>query len=442
MLAQPQRSSAFFLVLGAALAVPAFSQAPGKPAGAPKPQSSQQKPPPSPPAPQSKHYPILLIATGTEPLWSLRIGMKGAERLERAGYPPIPLEPGEIDQEGTAEAWLYHAKDSATTADVTVRVSREACSDNMSDTKYPFRVAVTHAQIGELKGCAKIAPEQFPEFKQKNLDDDDLEKKKVAPPPITSFKPPTEVAYLDSAGKVMLARGEAAKLVAPKGSQPSLSHDGKRLLYTREDSANDLTIVLYDASTAKSSDLIRSAQSAFWSPDDSQIAFLKSSGSSFQVWTAPSNAPDKAAQLASTPVLALCGWQDIHTVLASDAAKLYFLKTESPPSSMDLRDIYGSTYQIATTDMLRASPKNSDLIAVAASGGSVSNVFLYEIKSKRRVALTAPNLNATSPEWSRDGIQIFFTARDAARNSSVYRIFWDGSGLKRIRPGSNLVIGQ
>jgi uncharacterized membrane protein len=443
MLAQPQSSIVFLAVaLGLALAPDGQGQAPAKPAPAARQPSSTQKTPPSPPAPQSKHYPILLIATGAEPSWSLRIGMKGAERLERAGYPPVPLEPGEIEQEGTAEAWLYHAKDSATTADVTVRVSREACSDNMSETKYSFRVLVTHAQIGELKGCAKIAPDQFPEFKQKNLDDDDPEKKKLTPPPITNFKAPTAVAYLDPAGKVMLARGEAAKLVAPKGSQPSVSHDGKRLLYTRDDSAGDRTVVLYDATTARATDLIRGAQSAFWSPDDSQIAFLKSSGGGFQVWTAPASAPDRAAQLASTPVLALHGWQDVHTVLATDASKLYFLKTESPPSSMDLRDLYGSTYQIGATDTLRFSPVNSDLLAVGASAGAVGNVFLYELKSKRRVPLTASNLNASAAEWSRDGIQVFFTARDAARNASVYRIFWDGSGLRRIRPGSNLVIGQ
>lgn len=441
MLAQ-HRCIALTLALTAAVALPAYSQAPAKPAVAPKPQSSPQKTPPSPPAPQSKHYPILLIATGTEPFWSLRIGMKGAERLERVGYPPIPLEPGEIAQEGTAEAWLYHAKDSWTTVDVTVRVSREACSDNMSETKYSFRVLVTHPQIGELKGCAKIAPDQFPEFKQKNLDDDDPEKKKVTPPPITNFKPPTAVAYLDLAGKVMLARGEVAKLVALKGSQLSLSHDGKRLLYTREDSATDRTIVLYDATTAKSTDLIRGAQSAFWSPDDSQIAFLKSSGGTLQVWTTPANSPDKAAQLASTPVLSLQGWQDAHTVLATDTSNLHFLKTESPPSSIELREIYGSTYQIAATDTLRVSPANSDLLAVASSGGTVASVFLYELKSKRRVPLTAPNLSAAAPEWSRDGLQVFFTSRDAAKNSAIYRIFWDGSGLKRVRPGSNLVIGQ
>jgi uncharacterized membrane protein len=427
-----------------AIALPTNPQKPTKPAPTTaSPQSNQKKSPPSPPAPQSKHYPILLIAAGTEPFWSLRIGMKGAERLERVGYPPIPLEPGEIEQEGTAEAWLYHAKDSATTVDVTVRVSREACSDNTSDTKYSFRVLVTHAQIGELKGCAKIAPDQFPEFKQKNLDDNDPDKKKITPPAITNFKPPVAVAYLDPAGKVMLARGESAKLVAPKGSQLSLSHDGKRLLFTREDQGSDRTIVLYDATTAKSTDLLRGAvQSAFWSPDDSQIAFLKLNDGAWHVWTTPSSAPDKAVQLATTPVLALHGWQDVHTLLATDASKLHLLQTESPPSSIDLQDIYGTFFQIGATDSIRASPANSDLLVVCASSGSTNNCFLFEVKAKRRSPLTAVNLYASAAEWSRDGIQVFFTSRDTLKNSAIYRIFWDSSGLKRIRPGSFLVIGQ
>src|SRR5215467_9911311 len=98
------------LALGMFAVASLLGQTPSKPSST----TQQKKPAPAPPAPQSKHYPILLIASGTEPFWSLRIGMKGAERLERVGYPPIPLDPGEIQQEGTAEAWLYHAKDSAT----------------------------------------------------------------------------------------------------------------------------------------------------------------------------------------------------------------------------------------------------------------------------------------------------------------------------------------
>jgi uncharacterized membrane protein len=440
MLLRPYRTAVKRLVtLGILCAASLRSQTPSKPPNPPQ----QKKPAPAPPAPQSKHYPILLIASGAEPFWSLRVGMKGAERLERVGYPPIPLDPGEIQQEGTAEAWLYRAKDSATGADVTVRLSREACSDNISDVKYQFRAVVNHTQIGELKGCAKIAPDQFPEFKQKNLDDDDPEKKKVVAPSITAFKPPVAVAYLDPAGRVMFSRAEAPKVAAPKGSQLSLSHDGKRLLFTREEQGSDRAIVLYDTISAKTTELIRGAvQSAFWSPDDSQIAFLKLTDQAWHVWTFPANAPDKAAQLSNDGVLALQGWQDVHTVLASDASRLYFLKTESPPSSADLHEIYGSGFQFSSADALRTNPINPDLLVVSASAGNGTSVFLFELKSKRRVPLTPPNLYATAAEWSRDGIQIFFTTRDAAKNSAICRIFWDGSGIKRQRPGSGMVIGQ
>src|ERR1043166_6985827 len=139
-----------------AFTLPIHPQTPAKPSTATNPSSPVQQrrsPVAAPAAPQSKHYPILLIASGTEPSWTLRIGMKGAERLERAGFPPIQLDPGPIEQGGTDETWLYHSKDSATQADVTARVSREACSDNMSEAKYPFRVVVTHAQIGQVQGC-------------------------------------------------------------------------------------------------------------------------------------------------------------------------------------------------------------------------------------------------------------------------------------------------
>ncbi|HET9994881.1 MAG TPA: hypothetical protein VFQ18_05700, partial [Candidatus Acidoferrum sp.] len=125
-----------------------------------------KKPAVAPPSPQSTHYPILLLAFGNDPNWSLRIGLKGPERLDRPGYPPIPLEPAEVAHEAAADSWTYHAKDSATGATVAVHLSREACTDALNDTltptpppggKFAFRASVEHAQIGSLKGCARVA---------------------------------------------------------------------------------------------------------------------------------------------------------------------------------------------------------------------------------------------------------------------------------------------
>ena len=116
MLPRPIPCCAFLLALSFAV-FPTLSQTPpAKPAPTTAPsQSNQKKPVPSPPAPQSKHYPILLIASGTEPFWSLRIGMKGAERFERVGYPPIPLDPVSIEHRGRVIRQLTLAPDGKVT---------------------------------------------------------------------------------------------------------------------------------------------------------------------------------------------------------------------------------------------------------------------------------------------------------------------------------------
>jgi uncharacterized membrane protein len=424
--------------------------------------NSQSKTPTSkaqmgPPVSQSRHYPILLVAQGTDPSWNLRLGMKGPERLERAGYPPIPLEPAEVEQETTGSSWIYHAKDSQTSAAVSVHVSRETCTDGTSDTKYTFRISLDHAQIGTLKGCAKVAPDQFPEFKQKNLDDDDPEKQKPTPPTVTNFKPPVAVAYLDPTGKVMLARNDVPKLAAPKGFAPSVAHDGKRVLYLREENGPESSIQILDSLTGKSSELIRGlVNQAFWSPDDSQIAFVKSDASVWHIWTMPVTGGGQATQLSPTPITFLNGWADAHSLLGANSNSFFWITDDGGTSQvLSALDLCGPDFDSNSASTVRANPANSDLLLVSGTllktpagspkdpkSGFGADLFLYEIRSKRRVPLGIANLFPAKGEWSRDGLQIFFTSRDAAGKNSIYRIFWDATGLKKIRSGSDLVVGQ
>jgi uncharacterized membrane protein len=438
------------------------SQGQNSPPGT-KPQPPQSGAPPAktpvgPPVSQSRHYPILLIAQGTNPAWNLRLGMKGPERLERADYPPIPLEPGgEVEQEATGTAWTYHARDSQTLAAVAVHLSRETCSDGTSDTKYTFRISVDHAQIGTLQGCAKGAPDQFPEFKQKNLDDDDPEKKKPTPPTVANFKAPVAVAYLDPAGRVMLARNDIPKSVAPKGSQLALSHDGKRLLFITEENGPIHGLKLYDATTGKTIELASGLiNQPFWSPDDSKIAFLKSDASIWHIWTIPPTPSPQPAQLSTTPITILDGWPDARSLVGANSDSFFWITEDGGTSQViSARDLCGPDFEENTASSLRVSPTNPDLLLVSGAllktpagspkdpkTGFGTDLFLYEIRSKRRVALNISNLLPTSAEWSRDGLQIFFTSHDPAGKSVIYRIFWDATGLKKIRLGSDLVIGQ
>jgi uncharacterized membrane protein len=437
-----------------------------------------KKPLVGPPSPQSTHYPILLLAFGNDPAWSLRIGQKGPERLDRPGYPPIPLDPAEVTHEALADSWTYHAKDSATGAVVAVHLSRESClaavaaspsalpsttpsaSSSASPSpaaKYSFTALVDHAQLGTLQGCARIAAELFPKINNQPDEDEDADKKKTPAPTITNFKPPAAVAYLNSAGNIVLSRGGIKKLAAQTGAELALSHDGKKLLYTRSDpkTGPDRTVVLYDSDSGKSQDLVHGlVRQAFWSPDDSRVAFLKSQEHDWQVWSFPSATPDAATSFSSQAVNSLHGWLDAHTLLATDMQNAYWLSEEKPLQTVPLKDLYGETFQIMSSDTMRANPMNSDLLLVSANYSSApagapkdvlslaAGFFLYEVRSKRRVALCPLDQWGHGAEWSRDGLQVFYTRMLPPNATSTFRIFWDGTGMQKYGLGVSLVVGQ
>jgi len=72
-------------------------------------------------------------------------GQKGPERLDRPGYPPIPLEPAEVTHEAAADSWTYHAKDTATGA--PVRAAPVARSVYRSQERYPDAYSATFWEV-------------------------------------------------------------------------------------------------------------------------------------------------------------------------------------------------------------------------------------------------------------------------------------------------------
>jgi len=459
---------------------PAVLRPPNKAAIPAKAQSPQAtKPVTGPAAPQSTHYPILLLVQGPTQddgqTWSLRIGLRGPERLDRTNYPPIPLEPAEVVREGSTDSWIYRAKDSQTGASVLVHLTREACTDQASTTKYTFNATVDHAQIGSAQGCARVATELFPKINNQPTDDDDDAKDKPPPPTITHFKVPVYVAYTNASGKLTIKRGTVARVVPGKGGyQPALSHDGKRLLYTTDERSDvksgERTISLYDWTTGKSTELFGgSVQQAFWSPDDTWISFLKFDGTKWQVWAIPADAPEKAAIVYPGEVASLHGWADAQTILVGDLQTLFWIgKDGTLKQSLASADLYGKDhFSLSSANTVRVHPVNPDLLLVSAellpappTVGSKSAAtpgkdttkdagtqpgrafFLYEVESKRRVLLSPPNTTCSLAEWSRDGLQIFFTCREPGGNMTIYKMFWDGTSQLKVQDGYGLVIGQ
>lgn len=487
----PSLSGTLLLCISSLTAILAFAQTPSQTM---PPQKSAPKSTPKPGAqtaetsiasPVSRHYPILIVAHGNDPSWSLRLGMKGPERLDRAGYPPLILDPSDVTNDAPGVSWTYHAKDDATGADVSIKLTREACADNPADAaapKFTFTIALQHAQIGALSGCGQSAPDKFPEFRKKNqtldTDDDaeakdkdknkdnkdkdkDKDKDKLAVlEPITKFQTPSAVAYFDATGHVIFSRAGVRKTVASEGSELAVSHDGKKLLYTRSDSKTgpERSIVLYDFDTGRARDLLSgNARSAFWSPDDSRVAFLKYDADThvWQLWTLPIAAPESAALFAPQPLDALHGWVTPTTILASDLQNAYWLSDDKPPQSTSLKEIYGDAYQVISSDTLRPNPINADLLLVTAyyakapagapndSVGLNSTFFLYELRYHRRIVLCPTDTYARAAEWSRDGLQVFFTRGVPGKAAlSTWRLFWDTTGLRSYSAGSFLSIGK
>jgi uncharacterized membrane protein len=423
----------------------------------PAPSKKQSVGPAAPAAPQSKHYPILLLAFGSEPPFNLRIGLKGPERLDRDAYPPIALEPGEVTTDA-ADAWTYRAKDTGTGAQVSLRLTREACADAKTGAKSTFHAILEHAQLGTFNGCARVATELFPKINNRPDDEEDPDKKKPAPvETVTSFQPPVAVAYLNPAKKVILKRGKVATVVAPEGSQLALSNDGKRLLYTRESKGTaSKAIVLYDSATAKSGDFLQGeVQQPFWSPDDSRIAFMKSVDGHWRLWVAPVAAPETGAQVFPADIVAIHGWVDAHTLLVDDLQQLSWVGDDgSVKQTLSANDLYGTSYGASSSNTVRVHPLNADLLLASAETKPAADAsaagkpalgavfFMYEIRSKRRDMLSSPDMLARVAEWSRDGLQIYFSGTDASKRIATYRVFWDGTSLKRYSDGTNLVIGQ
>lgn len=469
----------WFLLFAAATPGLVLGQTAAKPTQKTASQAQSSKTPAAPPSPQSTHYPILLLGHGADPLpWSVLIGQKGPERFDRLNYPPMALEAVNVAGEGAADTWAYHAKDSATGADVTIHLTREACIDAPGSTaldlaskpqaasskpasaasapppKNSFHMVLEHAQAGTFRGCARIAAELFPKIVNQSADDDDdADKKKRPAATVTNFKTPTAVAYLNPAGKIVVSRGTAKKIVPATGTELSLSHDGKKLLFTRNDAkmGSERTIVLYEFDSGRSKDLVHgTVREAFWSPDDSRVAYLQSQDQKWRILSFAPSAPETATPLQTGSVDSLDGWLDGHTLLAADAQNLYRVGDDRPQQSAPLREIYGTAFRVSDSDTIRVNPVNADLLLVSAkyvvppanAPADASGVFLYEIKSKRRVTLNPPEQWAAHGEWSRDGIQIFYTRRMSATSSLTYRVFWDGSGVRKYLDGTELVVGQ
>jgi hypothetical protein len=184
----------------------------------------------------------------------------------------------------------------------------------------------------------------------------------------------------------------------------------------------------------------------------------------------PADAPEKATLVYPGEAISFQGWADAQTLVAGDLQTLSWIGDDGTlKQTLSSADLYGKDqFNLSSANTVRVHPLNPDLLLVSAEmvpGAAVAYLknaqatnkdaaknagpppaqafFLYEIKSKRRVLLSPPNLTSSFAEWSRDGLQIFFTGRDpSGKTMTIYKMFWDGTTQLKVQDGYDLVIGQ
>src|SRR5262249_10183980 len=146
----------------------------------------------------------------------------------------------------------------------------------------------------------------------------------------------------------------------------------------------------------------------YWSPDDSRIAFLKSDSSVWHIWTLPPSATTttQPAQVSPTPINFLDGWADVHTLLGANSGSFFWITDDGGTAQViSALDPLVPACTSTSKPAIRVSPANSDLLIISGSllkapsaspkdpkNSLATDLFFYEVRSKRRVPLSISNL--------------------------------------------------
>jgi Tol biopolymer transport system component len=249
----------------------------------------------------------------------------------------------------------------------------------------------------------------------------------------------------------------AAKLVANKGYELSLSPDGKRLLYTVDAVGTRRILMVYEADSRKSRETVSGiVRDQRWSPDGSKISFLKIVGDAWQIWVMPFADFSKSAGVSTRNIDSQAGWTpDGKTIVAADTQQMYWIGLDGKVAkTVPLATIYGKEFDPMGGDAHRFKPGNPDVLLVSANyvdtpkGAPVdamdlnSTLFLYDFKSAKRTLVLSTKVWGRGGEWSPAGDWIYFERLESQRAFSAWRIHPDGSGLEKVLAGAGIVISQ
>jgi Tol biopolymer transport system component/predicted Ser/Thr protein kinase len=215
---------------------------------------------------------------------------------------------------------------------------------------------------------------------------------------------------------------KSVDIVSENGSQPVLSPDGKRVMYTRFLAGDQSELWVSDMDGANKVKLAASGSllTGDWSPDSSELAFLDLTGGQYKGYLVRADGRD-LRQIEGTP-------EPLNYVVWSVEGKALYITTQLAAQKYNVwkANSDGSHVEKFMDDgcfVTDVSPDGKYLLGLVAAG---KDVGIYEISiADRKMVLLLPGATAWVVRFARDGKSFLYGA--VSHNKlTFYRQDWSG----------------
>lgn len=277
---------------------------------------------------------------------------------------------------------------------------------------------------------------------------------------------PGALVFGDRTSVYFLAANSTVPRKLAKGNFPALGPDGKQVAYctpidATKSAPETVTVMLFDLATGKTTPILQVkawASQLRWSPDGKRIlltlAFLN--GKRELTVVAPDGTQKRkligSGEQGANDVFSPRWAPDGQSIYFHDMTNLVQIDLAGKViSKTPLAEITEEKESVTSADVFVFSPTEPNVLLYTRSvpgsklfertfGEPNTALFLNDRQDRKR--LSAVDMLAMDPVWSRDGRFIYFTGYHdregrAAYPFKIYRINRDGSGLVQITAGEN-----
>lgn len=263
-------------------------------------------------------------------------------------------------------------------------------------------------------------------------------------------------------GKVSLYKANTAKpFKMINGEYPSFSPDDRYLAYYKTENYFNKTLLIYDVKDNTTKILADNGQFIYrpvWFNTGKSLLFVnnKNKDELYKIDNLNSRPVfiTSAIQIKAGGIFEPSFIEKSQEIVFHDIFNLYRISLSGKLiSKTPINKITGKFNSVSSNDRFEFNPVNNNIVAFTQSVPGTkkfddeyqepnSALFVYDFKTSKRKRLTAKNILASFPVWSKDGKYIYFSGYyDTNRETNPFRIFMikpDGTDLTQIMRGSEI----